>query len=99
MIAINGWSRASVVVGLSLVAATAGAQQTGTIRGTITTAESRTPIAGARVATASPERIAITDDRGTYVLRDVTAGQRMVHVSAIGRKQDSSSVGVQPGAS
>ena len=47
-------------------------------------------------APASPsprrQRVAITDQRGAYMLRDLPAGTYVVMTSAIGRKADSSSV-------
>ena len=78
----------------------AHAQRGGTIRGTVTDAESRTPIVGARVAISAPERVAITNDRGAYVLRDVPAGAYVVRTTAIGHAIDSGRVTVgAPGAS
>src|ERR1041384_3251406 len=82
-----------------LAAPLALAQQGSSIHGTVTNAQTRAPISGARVAIATPERIAITDDRGTYILRDVPAGTYKVYTSAIGRAPDSSSVSVSAGAS
>ena len=75
------------------------AQRGGTIRGTVTDAESRTPIIGARVAISAPERVAITNERGAYVLRDVPAGAYVVRATAIGHAIDSGRVTVgAPGA-
>ena len=44
------------------------------------------PIVGARVSIMSPERVTISSDAGTYLLRDVPAGSYKVFTSAIGRK-------------
>jgi iron complex outermembrane receptor protein len=71
----------------------------GDVRGTVTDARTRTPIMGARVAIATPERVSITDQRGTYTLRDLPPGTYVVLTSAIGRKVDSSSVTVAAGGS
>ena len=89
---VGGWLAALAV---SAVATTAA--QTGDIRGTVTNAETRAPIAGARVAVATPRRIAITDEQGGYVLRALPAGHYSVLATAIGRKPDTSSVSVSAG--
>ena len=75
------------------------AQQGSSIHGTVTNTRTHAPISGARVAIRLPERIAITDERGTYILRDVPAGSYKVYVGAIGRATDSSAVSVRAGAS
>src|SRR5437899_518153 len=75
------------------------AQQGSSIHGTVTNAQTHTPISGARVAIRLPERVAITDERGTYILRDVPAGSYKVFVGAIGRATDSSAASVRAGAS
>ena len=91
----RGISRAIVVVALTGTAAdSALAQRGGSIRGTITSADSHGPIAGARVAIASPTRVAISDAHGAYVLRDLPAGRYVVRASAIGQRPDSGSVAV-----
>src|SRR4051812_42275637 len=74
------------------------AQQGGSIRGTVTNTETHAPISGARIALRVPERIAITDERGTYVIRDVPAGSYKVYASAMGRAADSSAVSVSAGS-
>lgn len=73
------------------------AQHNGSIQGTITNAQTHLPIARARVSIVGPERVTLTDDRGTYLLRDVPAGTYKVFVSALGRSPDSSSVTVAAG--
>jgi outer membrane receptor protein involved in Fe transport len=74
-------------------------QRGSNVHGTVTNAETRAPIIGARVSIMSPERVAITNDDGTYILRDVPAGKYTVFTSAIGRKPDSSTVSVSSGSS
>jgi outer membrane receptor protein involved in Fe transport len=86
---------ASLVAGASPARAQ---RTTGAVRGVVTNADTRTPIMGARVAIANPERVAITDERGAYTLRDVPAGTYSVLTTAVGRKPDSSSVTVRAAA-
>lgn len=74
----------------------AAQQHGGDVRGTITDARTHTPIIGARVAVVTPARVTITDQRGTYTLRELPAGTYVVTTSAIGRKADTSSVTVTP---
>jgi iron complex outermembrane receptor protein len=74
----------------------AAQQHGGDVRGTITDARTHTPIIGARVAVVTPARVAITDQRGMYTLRELPAGTYVVTTSAIGRKADTSSVTVTP---
>lgn len=89
----------AVTVALSCVIASgAGAQRSGNIRGLVTTAESHNPIAGAQVAITSPVRVAITDARGAYILRDVPTGTFVLHASAMGKRPDSSTIAVTAGA-
>jgi iron complex outermembrane receptor protein len=90
---------AAAVIAALAVAVPAAAQQGSSIHGTVTSIQTRAPLAGARVAITSPQRIAIADERGTYILRDVPAGTYKVYTSAIGRALDSSTVTVSAGAS
>ncbi len=76
----------------------AWAQRGGNVQGTVTNTETKAPISGARVAIMSPERVAITNEDGKYVLRDIPAGKYTVFTTAIGRKPDSSSVSVSAGS-
>ncbi|HTE44998.1 MAG TPA: carboxypeptidase regulatory-like domain-containing protein, partial [Gemmatimonadaceae bacterium] len=93
-------SSAAVAAALIVASAAGAAAQRGSsVRGTVSNAQTHAPIMGARVSIASPERVAITDDHGTYILRDVPAGKYTVYASAIGRSPDSSSVTVAAGAS
>jgi iron complex outermembrane receptor protein len=87
---------AFAAVVLALLARPVLAQQHGgDVRGTVIDARTRTPIIGARVAVVTPARVAITDQRGRYTLRELPAGTYVVTTSAIGRKADSSSVTVR----
>ena len=71
----------------------------GDVRGTVTDSRTHTPIMGARVSIATPERVAITDQRGAYTLRDLPAGRYVVTTGAIGRTSDTSRVTVAAGGS
>src|SRR6478672_2106847 len=82
---------------LSLGASIALGQTGSDIRGTVTASENRGPVIGARVAIAAPERVAISDQRGMYVIRNLPAGTYRVITTAIGRKPDTSSVAVAAG--
>jgi outer membrane receptor protein involved in Fe transport len=94
----RGFSAWCVAVGLLVLAASAAsAQRSGVIRGTVTSAETHSPIAGAHVAITSPARVAITDARGSYALRDVPAGGYVVRATAIGQKPDSTTTAVTLG--
>ena len=79
-------SAATVALGGSALAAQ------GTIRGTVTRADTHSPISGASVSIANPQRVATTDPKGVYVLRDLPAGTYVVTTTAIGRAPDSGSV-------
>ncbi|MFL5616019.1 MAG: TonB-dependent receptor [Gemmatimonadaceae bacterium] len=59
-------------------------QRLGDVRGRITTVG--TPVIGARVAIEMPPRVAIADERGSYALRGLPAGNYDVVVTAIGYK-------------
>src|SRR5579885_3692946 len=79
---------------VTFLAPAAFAQQTSTIRGTVTNAETRAPISGAHVEIRTPHRVALTGNDGAYTLRDVPDGTYRVYVTAIGRAPDSSTVTV-----
>jgi outer membrane receptor protein involved in Fe transport len=81
-----------------VISANAVSAQTGSdIRGTVTASENHNPVIGARISIVAPERVAISDQRGTYVLRNIPAGTYRVITTAIGRKPDTSSVAVAGG--
>ena len=79
---------------VALASASPAVAQSGTIRGAVTRADTRTPIMGARVSITNPERVAISDERGGFTLRDLPPGTYSIFTSAIGKKPDSSSVTV-----
>ena len=82
---------------LVIGASTALAQSGSEVRGTVTTSETHVAVIGARVSVAPPERVAISDQRGAYTLRNLPAGTYRVITTAIGRKPDTSSVAVAAG--
>jgi len=69
----------------------------GAIRGVVTAAEARAPIHSAHVAIANPARVAITNERGGFVLRDLPAGRYEVITSALGRESRRDTVTVTAG--
>jgi iron complex outermembrane receptor protein len=73
------------------------AQAGGSVRGSVTAADTRAPIAGARVAVATPSRVGISDDAGNYVLRDLPPGQYDLVITAVGRKPLHAPITVQAG--
>src|SRR5262245_28781501 len=73
------------------------AQNGGSIRGVVTGADTREPVASARVAVDQPERVALTDSRGAFVIRDLPAGEYIVTVTAVGRKPHRTTITVAPG--
>ena len=85
---------------LTFSATSAFAQQHGgDVHGTVTDTRTHTAVSGARVAVVMPARVAITDQRGMYTLRDLPAGTYVVTTTAVGRKADSSSITVTSGGS
>ena len=61
------------------------AQERAAIQGTITAADTRETVPVARVSVVNPPRSALTDDVGTFVLRDLPPGVYVVTVTAVGR--------------
>src|SRR5215831_20173014 len=85
------------LITLATATIAAGQRSGGTIRGTVTNADTHDPIKGARVSILNPERVAISDERGAFTLRDVPSGTYSVFTTAVARKPDSSSVTVSSG--
>jgi TonB-linked SusC/RagA family outer membrane protein len=69
---------------LLTAAVPAAAQQTGSIQGTVTDAQNRSPLAGVRVSVDGTSLGAVTDAEGRYALRGVPAGTRTVRATRIG---------------
>ena len=62
----------------------ASAQQTGTIRGTVTDSASGRGIGGAQVTVTGSTRGSLTNDVGAYIIRDVPVGAATVRAQRIG---------------
>ena len=88
---------ALLALGFTAAASSATAQGGGSVRGNVTGADSHDPVIGARIAVQQPERVALTDSRGAYVIRDLPAGQYEITVTAIGRKPFHTNVTVNAG--
>ncbi len=86
------WSRTAFISAAMVALGGSSLAAQGTIRGTVTRADTHSPISGASVSIANPQRVATTDPKGVYVLRDLPAGTYIVTTTAIGRAPDSGSV-------
>ena len=89
------WSRTAFIAAAIVALGGSSLAAQGMIRGTVTRADTHSPISGASVSIASPQRVATTDPKGVYVLRDLPAGTYVVTTTAIGRAPDSGSVVVR----
>jgi outer membrane receptor protein involved in Fe transport len=85
-------------LGLLLAVAPMSAQETGSIKGVVTSADSRAAIFGARVSILNPERAATTDEKGTFTLRDLPAGTYDVIATGVGREVAHHTVTVKAGS-
>ena len=83
---------------VAIGAAAVSAQSTGDVRGTVTDTRTKAPVMGARVYIASPQRAALTDSKGRYVLRGLPNGSYVVTTTSLGYAPDSSSVTLSGGA-
>jgi TonB-linked SusC/RagA family outer membrane protein len=87
------------LLGVALVApAAVGAQQSGTIAGTVTDQVTGQPVAGARVQLGNTNTVAVTGVEGRYTLRSVPAGTYELRVSVIGYAGGTQAVTVAAGA-
>jgi len=73
------------------------AQQLGTVRGTVTDAQSGEPISGAQVSVRGTGIGMITNSEGAYVLANVPAGRIEVRVEYIGYAAGSQTLDLSPG--
>jgi TonB-linked SusC/RagA family outer membrane protein len=64
--------------------ATASAQGSATVQGTVTDSVGQRPIAGVQVVVAGTTRGTLTDDAGRYVIRNVPAGPLTVRAQRLG---------------
>ncbi|UOQ77578.1 TonB-dependent receptor [Hymenobacter sp. 5516J-16] len=83
---------------LSVCALSASAQQTGSIRGTITTADGR-PAEAVTVGLKGRGQGAISNNQGQFVIERVRDGQYTVVVTAVGLKSEERAVTVSGGQS
>jgi len=86
-----------VLVALAASSLPALAQARGTVRGVVTAEDTHAPIVSARVSVETPLRVAVSDERGVFVLRDLPAGSYTVTATANGRQPVRSNVTVTSG--
>jgi TonB-linked SusC/RagA family outer membrane protein len=82
--ALAGVSTLIALAALAISATAAAAQQTGTIRGTVTDSAAHSPIPGVQIAVVGSARNAVTNDQGQYTIRDVPAGPVALSAQRIG---------------
>jgi TonB-linked SusC/RagA family outer membrane protein len=93
--------RAMAAAALLLVPAaarTAGAQQTGTVRGTVTDSATGRTVSGAQVTIVGTTVGTITNDAGVYTLRGVAPGTATVRAQRLGYAAQDRAVTVAGGA-
>jgi TonB-dependent starch-binding outer membrane protein SusC len=89
---------ALAVAMLGFVPGALSAQDTGTIRGTVTEAGSLRPLSGVQVFVAGSTRGSITDSRGMYQIVGVPAGTHTVRARMVGYAAAEQTVAVTLGA-
>jgi hypothetical protein len=82
----------------ALPAASATAQDTGVIRGTVTDSTTHQPISGAQVQVVGSDRSAVADASGVYRLAGIAPGTVTIRVQRIGFVQRTRAVSVTSGA-
>ena len=68
------WLAAAAAAAIALAGASAGAQETGTVQGTVTLVGDIGPVHGALVLVVGTGATTLTEEDGTYVLENVPAG-------------------------
>ncbi|HEX6367893.1 MAG TPA: SusC/RagA family TonB-linked outer membrane protein [Longimicrobium sp.] len=91
-----GWLLAFLAL-LSAAARPAAAQGTGTIQGTVTDAQNRSPLSGVRVSVDGTSLGALTGPEGRFELRNVPAGTRTVRATRLGYTSGQEQVSVAAG--
>ncbi|HET7584421.1 MAG TPA: TonB-dependent receptor [Gemmatimonadaceae bacterium] len=91
----------TAAAGLAVPAQVAVAQtpSTGSIVGTVTAAETSTPLSGVRVSIEGASRSVLTDESGHYRLPGLTEGRYVVTALRLGRTPARDTVQLAPGAS
>lgn len=79
-----GLAVAAVAVMLGFGATQAHAQSTGTVRGTITDAQTHRPLAGVQVSVGGAGRRAVTSTAGEYTVANVPTGNTTVRAELLG---------------
>ena len=87
----------AALTALALLPRRVEAQTRVSLRGVVTGGESHRPVYGARVAIETPARVAVTDERGAYSVRELPAGSYTVLVSALGYEPSRSTVTIAAG--
>ncbi|RPD47982.1 TonB-dependent receptor [Hymenobacter sediminis] len=93
---MNTLQRLGLVSTLTACSLSAAAQQTASIRGTVTTADG-SPAAAVTIGLKGRGQGAITNNQGQYVIERVRDGQYTVIVTAVGLKSEERSVTVSGG--
>ena len=75
----------------------AAAQQTGTVVGRVTRADTGEPVAGAQVVVVGTSNGALTNAEGRYAIRGVAAGSRAIRVQTMGFNSEDKTVDVTAG--
>jgi len=88
----------AAVLFVSLIAPVAGAQGTGTIRGTVRDASAHSPIAGVQVGVVGTLLATTSDQQGNYALANVPVGRVTVRVRRMGFSSVASTVAVSTDA-
>jgi iron complex outermembrane receptor protein len=89
--------RFSIAAALACVVAPLSAQQTGTLTGTVTAAESGTPLEGVRILVEGTVLATTTSPRGTYRLSDVPVGTRVLVARGLRRGEERRSITITAG--
>ena len=85
------------VVLVALGAASADAQETGTITGQVLDRTSNNPLVGAQVSVVGTSRGALANQDGRFIIQDIPAGQQEIRATLIGYSTRTVEVVVPPG--
>jgi TonB-linked SusC/RagA family outer membrane protein len=96
----QGWVGRALALGVGLAlwgGADLGAQETGTVRGTVTGTPGSQPLPAAQVYIPQLQLGAVTSGNGTFELRNVPVGEHQVTAELLGRQSETRTVAVQAG--